>query len=89
MKPYVLEFTLQSEREFLSLPKNIQEKIKQKMEFFIHTGNPMHFSKKLRDSIDKYRFRIGDYRVIVQPQDRRILVILVILKIGHRREIYE
>ena len=47
-------------------------------------------STKLQGSIqgsaDLYRIRVGDYRIIYQIQDQ-ILIVLVI-KIGHRREIY-
>lgn len=88
-KQYFLEFTDQSEREFLSLANNIQIRIKVKMEFFINTGNPLHFAKKLSGSENTYRFRIGDYRLLVTPKNKGVLVILLILKIGHRREVYE
>lgn len=89
MKTYRLEFTTSSEAEFLSLPQNIQRRIKLKMEFFIKQINPLEYAKKLRGSKNTYRFRIGDYRVIITPQDRHTFIILLILKIGHRREVYE
>lgn len=89
MKGYSLEFTTQSEREFFALPKLAQERIKKKMEFFVASGKPLHFSKKLHGLENQFRFRIGDYRVIVTPREDKTLVILVILKIGHRREIYD
>ena len=37
--------------------------------------------------VNQWRYRIGDYRVIVKIEDNR-LVILVIA-IGHRRDIYQ
>ena len=90
MKNYALEFTTESEREFLSLPGDVQWRIKKKMEFFVRAENPLAYAKKLHGTDDKYRFRIGDYRVIVAPKNRTtIIVILLILKIGHRREVYE
>lgn len=33
-----------------------------------------------------YRLRIGDYRIIYQIKDSMLLVL--VLKIGHRRDIY-
>ena len=33
-----------------------------------------------------WKYRVGDYRVIAEIQDERILIL--ILSIGHRREIY-
>ncbi len=34
----------------------------------------------------QWRYRIGDYRIIAEIQDDRIVIL--ILEIGHRREIY-
>ncbi|MBQ7250737.1 MAG: type II toxin-antitoxin system RelE/ParE family toxin [Bacilli bacterium] len=49
--------------------------------------NPRIHGKPLTaNRVGQWRYRIGDYRVIVQIEDGR-LVILVIA-IGHRREIY-
>ena len=41
---------------------------------------------KLTGSADLFRLRVGDYRIVYQIQDD-VLVVLVI-EIGHRREIY-
>jgi mRNA interferase RelE/StbE len=41
---------------------------------------------KLTGSTDLFRLRVGDYRIVYQIQDN-VLVVLVI-EIGHRREIY-
>ena len=35
----------------------------------------------------QWRYRIGDYRVIVNIQDERLIILS--LEIGHRREIYK
>jgi mRNA interferase RelE/StbE len=35
---------------------------------------------------DRWRFRVGDYRVVVQFRDREMLI--MVISIGHRREIY-
>ncbi len=39
------------------------------------------------DLSDRWRYRIGDYRLIAQIQDDKILIL--ILRVGHRRDIYE
>lgn len=41
---------------------------------------------KLRGSIDLYRLRHGDYRIIYQVKDKQLIIIVI--KIGHRREVY-
>jgi mRNA interferase RelE/StbE len=45
-----------------------------------------HGYKKLQNS-EFYRIRIGDYRVIYQIQNNELIV--VIIRIGHRKEIYK
>jgi len=42
--------------------------------------------EKLEDAEDKYRIRQGNYRVVYSINDQQRLV--VITKIGHRREVY-
>jgi len=46
---------------------------------------PIKLSKKLIDlKIGQYRYRIGDYRIIFDLDGNKI----IILRVGHRREIY-
>jgi mRNA interferase RelE/StbE len=47
--------------------------------------DPLNYSEKIMDlTLGSYRFRIGDYRVIFDLEGDEI----VILRVGHRREIY-
>ncbi|MBW2610406.1 MAG: type II toxin-antitoxin system RelE/ParE family toxin [Deltaproteobacteria bacterium] len=47
--------------------------------------DPMKYAEKIADpKLGSYRFRIGDYRVIFDLEGEEI----VILRIGHRRDIY-
>jgi mRNA interferase RelE/StbE len=34
-----------------------------------------------------WKYRIGDYRIIADIQDKRVLILVV--RIGHRREVYK
>jgi len=50
-------------------------------------NNPRPFgSDKLAGPEELYRVRVGDYRIVYQIQDEALLVLVV--KIGHRREVY-
>lgn len=42
--------------------------------------------KKLEGERELYRLRSGDYRIIYRVEDRVLLVLVI--AIGHRREIY-
>lgn len=60
-----------------------KKKIKKKIE--IYSRKPFFYAKRLIDPrIGTYRWRIGNYRVIFDIDGKNI----VILRIGHRREIY-
>lgn len=43
-------------------------------------------TKKLRGAEDLFRVREGNYRIIYQIQDE--LLVVLVVKVGHRREIY-
>lgn len=50
--------------------------------------DPRSIAKPLRGPLATYwRFRVGDYRVICDIQDHRLVVLVV--AIGHRSEIYQ
>jgi len=42
--------------------------------------------KKLAGYEDRYRLRVGDYRVIYDVTDKQLVILIV--GVGHRREIY-
>ena len=42
--------------------------------------------RKLFGEVDTYRVRVGVYRVIYEIEDR--LLRILVLKIGHRRDVY-
>ena len=42
--------------------------------------------KKLAGEEDLYRLRVGDYRVIYQIQEKRLIVLVV--GVGHRADVY-
>jgi len=51
-------------------------------------SNPRAIGKALTGSAlgDFWRWRVGDYRVVADIQDRTVTVLVV--RIGHRREVY-
>lgn len=44
-------------------------------------------SAKLKGSQNLYRFRHGDYRVVYKID--KLVIVITIIRIGHRREIYK
>ncbi len=75
-------------RDLKKLPKSISKRILDKIEFYMKQDNPLKFAKSIKDkTLGDYRFRIGDYRVIFDYDSKQNIVI--ILKIGHRKDIYK
>lgn len=81
-----------SESAYVDLKKldiNIAQRIIKKIAFFGDQKDPLHFSKPLKNlGNNRYRFRIGDYRAIFSTNNKGELVILNILRIKHRKDIY-
>lgn len=42
--------------------------------------------EKLAGTEDRYRLRVGDYRILYQVRD--VLRIVAVVTVGHRREVY-
>lgn len=83
---YQYIFTQNAEKEFKNLPQNIQTRVITKLKYFSSYSNPLIFASHLKNfEIGQYRFRIGDYRVIFDIENKKI----IILTLGHRREIYK
>lgn len=83
---YSYEFKPQAVQDIKKLPKVTQRRIIKKLDFYTSCKNPLSFADKLiHFEIGSYRFRIGDYRVIFDVEDDRI----IILTLGHRKEVYK
>lgn len=83
---YKYRFTPKASKEFLKLNSKLRVRIIAKLDFFCVVGNPIEFSERLTKSeLGKYRFRVGDYRVIFDVDKDGVRII----KVGHRREIYK
>lgn len=79
-----IAFTPAAWRDWQKLPKKIQSRLKAKLLFYAR--DPLGHAVKLTDPrIGQYRFRVGDYRMIFDTAEDMI----VILAVGHRRDIYK
>lgn len=84
MTSYSYEFTPQARRSLQKLSSDIRERILKKLAYYLTVPDPLvHADYLINNRIGDYRFRVGDYRIIFDVKMDKI----VILKIGHRREI--
>jgi len=82
---YALQFKPSAIKQLEKLSRDVQKRIAAKIQALRDDPFPER-SKKLSGVPDTWRIRIGDYRVIYQVH-RGILLVLV-LTVGHRREVY-
>jgi len=80
---YRIVYTKRAAKDISKLDSETKKRIREAMERYAET--PLNYARKMIDpSLGTYRFRIGDYRVIFDLEDDKI----IILRVGHRREIY-
>ena len=90
MKPkaYQVVFKKSAAKELQGLPQKIQQKIIDAVQLLsLNPYTELLQIKKMKGAESLYRIRIQDYRVIYLIEKQIIKV--TIIKIGHRKEIYE
>lgn len=79
-----IAFTPGAWRDWKKLSKNTQVRLKEKL--ILYSLSPFKYATKLVDEkIGQYKFRIGDYRIISDIINGKIIIIAV----GNRRDIYK
>jgi len=82
---YIIEYLESVVREDIPKLGSAKKRIKKAIEERL-TRNPVEFGKPLRYSLKGCRrLRVGDFRVIYTVDGETVLIV----KIGHRKEIYE
>jgi mRNA interferase RelE/StbE len=83
---YQVEFSKPALKQFQRLPREVQERIAPRIDALAADPRP-HGVEKLEGEDDFYRLRVGSYRVVYTIRDRLLLVL--VLRMGHRRDIYK
>ncbi len=87
---YIIEFSKRADTQFEKLERSVKKRIVNKLEWFVKTGKPLKYAKKLTNpKIEIYRFRIGNYRVLFDMDRNGNIMILHIISIKHRRNVYD
>ena len=81
---YRISFNRQAEKDLAALPQKMQERIAETIDKLAHNPRPSGATKM--SGFSSWRIRIDDCRVIYNIKDD-VLTVLV-LNIGHRREVY-
>jgi mRNA interferase RelE/StbE len=85
MASYSVELTRTAEKQLRRLAKRDRSRVVEAIEELAENPRPQG-ARKLQGYDDVYRIRVGHCRVVYEVFDDRIVVI--VLKIGHRKDIY-
>ncbi|MDP2183487.1 MAG: type II toxin-antitoxin system RelE/ParE family toxin [Actinomycetota bacterium] len=85
MATYRIEFAASAHRQFAKLAPDAKRRLAPEIDMLATEPRP-HGAKRLATEDELYRIRVGVYR-IVYAVENDLLVILVV-KIGHRRDVY-
>ena len=82
---FAIQFKPAALRQFEKLPRHAQKRISAKIAELRENPHPVG-CKKLSGVPDAWRVRAGDYRVVYQV--RREILLVLVLTVGHRRDVY-
>ena len=86
---YTLKFLGRALQDLKKINLPFQTIIKEKL--LILAENPAILKNNIKKLTgtkeDYYRLRIGSYRVIYEKRDKELIILII--RIGHRREIYQ
>jgi len=89
MSVWRVEFDPDAAKELRKLGKPAQREILRYLRERIATADdPRRFGKALtKDLKGLWRYSVGDYRIVARIKDGRFVVL--VLTVGHRREVYD
>ena len=86
---WTIELSDSAERQFEKLDKSVQVRIRKFLRDRVaNLQNPRSIGEALKGNRfgELWKYRVGDFRIIATIEDERLLIL--VLRIGHRREVY-
>ncbi len=88
MNPFTAILTPEAQRDILRLDRTVQNRVLNRIEWISENAELLHHQAMKGDEWHGcFKYRVGDYRIIYQLDQS--VPKMVVLKIGHRREVYE
>ncbi len=82
---YKIDFTRAAEKQLADVPRTELKKLAKRIDKLAFDPFPQGH-EKLKGEDEIYRVRQGDYRILYSVFKSKLIVLVV--KIGHRREVY-
>ena len=87
MADWSVEFTPRAEKALKQLDRSVRKHVVDKLREIQGADDPRDFLKSMTGPLaGMFRLRVGDYRVIVDIQDERCVILA--LDVGHRSVVY-
>ncbi len=84
MENYNIKIKKSASKEIAKLPQIILKRILSKIQAL--SSEPRLSGCKKLSADEKYRVRVGNYRILYSIEDEKLIVFIV--KVGHRKDIY-
>lgn len=84
MEKYNLSFKKSVTKDLRAIPKQDLKRIIERFDDL--SKNPRPIGCEKLSGQERYRIRQGDYRIIYEIRDD--VLVVVVVKVGHRREVY-
>lgn len=84
---YELFITPRARKQMRKLPTDVDRRIRKQLDTLCMSPRGNALDTKKLSGRDGYRLRVGDYRVIYDIEDKKL--IFVVLEAGHRKDIYQ
>ena len=87
MADWIVEFTPRAEKAVKRLDRSVRKRVFDKLREIQGADDPRDFLKPMAGPLaGMFRLRVGDYRVIIDIQDERCVILA--LDVGHRSVVY-
>ncbi len=85
----ILQYTKRAQKDLLKMDKKQSKMLVAKLHEYIKSNSPMAQAKPLKGELTGlYRFRIGKYRAIFTTDKHGKIIIITIIHIAKRGEVY-
>lgn len=86
---YSLVFLTSAKKEFKKLDPVVQKRIKEKLLLLVENPNVLKNNiKPLKgEHRGKFRLRVNQYRIVFQINEGELII--TIIRVGHRKKVYE
>lgn len=85
MSPYRVEIARRAVKALATLPRKEQQRVRAAIDLLAANPRPPG-GVAMAGEVGVYRVRVGDYRIVYEVFDDRLVVHVV--RVGHRREVY-